>query len=102
MKYNEKRYKSIAIFNESILKEKEKAMGLMISDMELCFAENGGNDEVVPLNETYYHIVAVSYTDNKVKFIFEDGTTKDARTYTKLSDYDVVLSTWFYFHKSLN
>lgn len=89
-------FELIGNFCADIINRKEKAVEMMITDFESHFSVC--NEEFEPFNEGHCGVIAVSYIEGEIAFVFENGDLIYANTFDA-SDFDLVLCVWMAFHE---
>ena len=89
-------FELIGNFCADIVERKQKAVELMITDFESHFSVC--NEEFEPLNNGHFGVVAISYVDGKIAFVFENGDLIYANAFDA-TDFDLVLCVWMAFHE---
>ena len=89
-------FELIGNFCADIINRKEQAVKMMITDFESHFSVC--NEEIEPLNNEHFGVIAISYVDGEIAFVFENGDLIYANTFDA-SDFDLVLCVWMAFHE---
>lgn len=89
-------FELIGNFCADIVERKNVAVKMMITDLEVHFEEC--KEGVEPLSEEHCGVIAISYIDGEIAFIFENGDLIYANTFDA-TDFDMVLCVWMAFHE---
>ena len=89
-------FELIGQYCADIISRKEKAVKMMITDFESHFWAY--NEEFEPLNNEHFGVIAISYVEGKVAFVYANGELTYADT-LGAEDFDMVLCIWMEFHE---
>lgn len=89
-------FELIGNFCADIVERKNAAVKMMITDLEVHFDEC--KESIEPLSKEHCDVIAISYVDGEIAFIFENGDLIYANTFDA-TDFDMVLCVWMAFHE---